>query len=313
LDMWSFCCRHRKEEDGGAALAPQPARVAHHFPLLDPIADLHVIELRLSDHAPITFFTPEGPVLSQNCMCTGERYNPQAANSFGVDPNDEKRWRGRLSSLVRQLQTNVTVAEGHTNALPIIALQEFPRVKQTGASFFEQELQLQFPGWKFCFGAKDSHGDQSSQLCVLVPPKCNIRAKPDMSELTAALPRQHRDNLAENPQWRRGRFQVVVFDNHALINIHPGPSGRFRGNDDPVLHLLDTMSAALLQTVAAVHVVGDWNRPAKGVVPPVLSELRWDVSSPNGECHLAPFSATGGQTIYNKGGPIDHLVRMTRR
>eukprot|EP00295_Goniomonas_pacifica_P042302 CAMPEP_0175991362 /NCGR_PEP_ID=MMETSP0108-20121206/52819_1 /TAXON_ID=195067 ORGANISM="Goniomonas pacifica, Strain CCMP1869" /NCGR_SAMPLE_ID=MMETSP0108 /ASSEMBLY_ACC=CAM_ASM_000204 /LENGTH=44 /DNA_ID= /DNA_START= /DNA_END= /DNA_ORIENTATION= len=40
-------------------------------------------------------------------MCSGERYDPSAANSFGIDPNDSNVWRFRLPTLVKRLVETV--------------------------------------------------------------------------------------------------------------------------------------------------------------------------------------------------------------
>ena len=153
--------------------------------------------------------------------------------------------------------------------------------------------------WQVLYGEKDAPAHDFSQMCVVVPPaaaggagparRWRLQAgalrccgpaggqygAPRFQVAQPAKPRNTpcRSDRAVAVAARRSdlsggaRSQVVQVGSYALLNIHPGPARP----GDPVPEVLGEAAAQLLQQpgVRAVHIVGDWNRPAaQWAVPP---------------------------------------------
>lgn len=297
--------------------APAPAPTPAPAPVFNVFADTSVITDQLSDHAWPRFVTAEScTLISANIMCSGEKHDPAAANSFRAHPKD---WHRRYEGIVQALQRNASEVQQQQGHFPVIAIQEFPRQNrryQIEARRLLHLLQLAFPeedGWSMHFGEKDEPSDDFAQLCVIVPPGCCSQH--------FNLPAEAVHWCTHGGQYGPSRFQVVQVtvgsrhqpaDGFALINIHPGPGGQ-------VPEILSHAALRLLQSpnVSAVHIVGDWNRPAEAwQIPPQHNELLvWsELQSPPPRSHLVGaarqvFNEVGVPTKFAYS-PIDLYVSV---
>lgn len=248
-----------------------------------------VLEKKCSDHSIVTFHTTDGPIISSNVMCSGEDHDLKDANSFGIDPTARIGQKRRFEDMVEALRRTAELAYESQGKLPIIALQEFPRVKATGYEAFIELIKTHFPDYTLCFG-KVEHGHHiSSQLCMLVPKNVEKAEIPRFSELEA-------------------RIQVVVLGEVAYINIHPSPNLHaevdfLQNNLQIVCRDLFAMNGELKN----IHIVGDWNRKKEELE-------RWQVvDSANKESHYPKVKYMPPNVpslVWPR--PIDHHVFVQR-
>lgn len=237
-----------------------------------------VFEKKCSDHAIITFNTPDGPIITSNVMCSGEDHDPKKANSFGIDPFERDGREQRFKDMVE----NLAIAAKPLDK-PIIALQEFPRRNKTGTVEFANMLRKEFSDHQLIFGNPERSDHDQSQLCLLVPKEYNVE-------------------VFEQPN---PRILAVRINNIAYINIHPSPSG-----EEDVLQneLKDLAEDMIKKGCDNVHIVGDWNRKQEQL------EAFWEyIDSPNEKSHYPPCDhmekfKQNGMTGWPR--PIDHHVMV---
>jgi len=261
----------------------------------------------------MSFDTPDGPFVSLNVMCSGERYDPSAANSFGIDPNDSNVWRFRLPTLVKRLVETVASFPQP----PVIALQEVPRVRSTGSDLFRKLLQDNFPDHTLLHGIKDDPSDAMSQLCLLFPKRLGKTIVIDTRNLSKLVP-QFQPYYDKVAGLGPSRFQIVSVGEptrFAVINVHPT---RWKEQStDPIMAAIEGFASQILKNsklkCPVVYALGDWNRRRQELALPNNS-LYCDVWSAVQPCHLLPMSAQQPRGALAWGpNPIDHLICISKQ
>lgn len=235
-----------------------------------------VLDKKCSDHSVVTYLCDDGPIISSNVMCSGEDYDPTKANSFLINPYEQKGRAERFDHMIAALASDAGKAFAQTGKHSVIALQEFPRKDETGTKEFTEKLKISFPNHTLVFGPKDDPKHPSSQLVLLVPNGVKVK--------------KYFQNEVE-------RAQVVIVGNKAYINVHPSPKPK-NATDDVWQKKLNSLADKLLsEGYESVHIVGDWNRKQSEL------EASWSrVDTPAESSHLPPAG------FDSKPNPIDHHV-----
>lgn len=207
----------------------------------------------LSDHNWVLFKTTDGPdkpifLLTANLMCSGETLVP-VGNSFGETVD---KWPARYPKISQKLEEIAEEVKKKHGRYPFIGLQEFPKTKTAKASEFVAQLNKKFvqKGWALIFGAdKDGNSDLYPQMAWLVPPGSGTWKPMSVTGLGDV------DSYVDTgAQAGKSRFDLIVGEKTALMNIHPGPHKIPPGSPpvvDPVLEVLE--SAVYFLKVCGLH------------------------------------------------------------